>query len=237
MSITCFRPNQHVYTIPGYGQRIIEAESSVAAAAGWWEVSGKTCVAAYQPKGAASYAASLSNLANPGTYDAAEGVAPTWATGTGWTFNGSTQWLTSGITPGAPQGWSLILAYTGRADGGWASLTGIDGGAGYGLILAEWSSGIPYFYNGGSAYGSNGDLPAAGVIAVANDGGFIDGTQELTIASATVNYSTNTVVIGGIGAGGSANSFKAFTCVAWAIYSDALTDGEVATLTTAMAAL
>lgn len=78
----------------------------IHAAADWWVVPGKTCVAAYQPIGAASLAASYVNLANPGTYDAAPGVAPTWASATGWTFNGSTQYLTTGITP--PRGPNMV---------------------------------------------------------------------------------------------------------------------------------
>ena len=72
------------------GQRIISIcgpryimPRSAAAAAGWWVVVGKTCIAAYQPKGAASLAASYVNLQQPGTYDAAPGVAPTWAAGGG----------------------------------------------------------------------------------------------------------------------------------------------------------
>jgi len=35
----------------------------------WWEVGGKTCLAAYQAKGASSQSDAISNLANPGTYD------------------------------------------------------------------------------------------------------------------------------------------------------------------------
>lgn len=70
-------------------------------AANWWEAGGATnCVAAYQPKGAASLAASYVNLANPGVFDAAPGVAPTWDAATGWSFNGSTQYLRSGV-PGS----------------------------------------------------------------------------------------------------------------------------------------
>lgn len=69
-----------------------------AAAAGWWQVAGQTCAAAYQPIGAASLAASYVNLANPGTYNAAPGVAPTLAAG-GWSFDGLTQYLTTGIVP------------------------------------------------------------------------------------------------------------------------------------------
>ena len=67
-----------------------------AAAVDWWlsgGISAANAILAYQAKGAASYAASLVNLANPGTYDAYAGSAPTWAAGTGWVFNGSTQYL------------------------------------------------------------------------------------------------------------------------------------------------
>ena len=66
------------------------------AAVDWWlsgGINAANAIVVYQPKGAASYAASLVNLANPGTYDAYAGSAPTWAAGTGWTFNGSTQYL------------------------------------------------------------------------------------------------------------------------------------------------
>lgn len=62
------------------------AHGGTAAAANWWEAGGATAVVAYQAKGAASYAASLSNLANPGTYDLTEGDAPNWDTTTGWQF-------------------------------------------------------------------------------------------------------------------------------------------------------
>ena len=56
------------------------------AAAQWWlsgGVSAANCVAAYQPIGATSLAASYTNLANPGTYTAAPGVAPTFDAATG----------------------------------------------------------------------------------------------------------------------------------------------------------
>jgi hypothetical protein len=61
----------------------------------WWLAGGihpSQVVAAYQPKGAASLAASYINLANPGTNDAQVGVAPTLDS-SGWVFNGSTQYL------------------------------------------------------------------------------------------------------------------------------------------------
>lgn len=62
----------------------------VGGAVNWWEAGGATgCVAAYQAKGAASYAASLVNLANPGTYNLASGVAPDFNSASGWTFDTS----------------------------------------------------------------------------------------------------------------------------------------------------
>jgi hypothetical protein len=51
-------------------------------------------IAVYQPIGAASYAASLVNIVNPGTYDLTTGVEPAWASATGWTGTG-TEYLVS----------------------------------------------------------------------------------------------------------------------------------------------
>lgn len=57
----------------------------------WWLAGGispANCVAAYQAKGAVSYAASKVNLANPGTYDAMDGTsAPPWDSTNGWVGN------------------------------------------------------------------------------------------------------------------------------------------------------
>ena len=59
----------------------------------WWLAGGlhpSQVIAAYQPKGAASLEASYVNLANPGTYDAQVGVAPTLdSSGSRWVFNGA----------------------------------------------------------------------------------------------------------------------------------------------------
>lgn len=62
----------------------------------WWAFGGanSNSLAVYQPRGAASLAASKINLANPGTFDINGGVDPTFGA-VGWTFNGTTQYLTS----------------------------------------------------------------------------------------------------------------------------------------------
>ena len=57
----------------------------------WWLAGGinpANCIAVYQPKGAASYAASLTDLTGNG-HTLTEGTAPDWATEIGWTFDAS----------------------------------------------------------------------------------------------------------------------------------------------------
>ena len=84
---------------------------------GWWNDNGAISgtVAAYQPIGAASLAASYSNLFSPGTNDAAPGTAPTFNTAGGWIFNGTTQWLDTGITRGS--GYTMIVRVYATGDG------------------------------------------------------------------------------------------------------------------------
>jgi len=68
-----------------------QPNSQAKKAGGWWLAGGidpDDCIAAYQPKGAASYAASKVNLANPGTYDLTNGNDPSWSADNGWTFDG-----------------------------------------------------------------------------------------------------------------------------------------------------
>lgn len=67
----------------------------------WWltpTIDPNEVVAVYQPKGAASLENSYKNLVN-GLLPAAPGVAPSWDFDNGWTFNGTTQYLVTGIVP------------------------------------------------------------------------------------------------------------------------------------------
>jgi hypothetical protein len=82
-----------------------------AAASTWWTAGGTGCVGAWAAKGAASQAASYVNLAQPGTYDLTLGVAPTWNTATGWTFNGLTKYLLSSSAIPIAQTWSVLIKF------------------------------------------------------------------------------------------------------------------------------
>jgi len=95
-----------------------QSKSQAAEVASSWWLSGgidaANCVAAYQPKGAASYAASKVNLANPGMYDATEGTAPDWDSTNGWKGNGTSQYLYVGVTP--LSSWTIAIRFSNRGN-------------------------------------------------------------------------------------------------------------------------
>ena len=150
---------------------------------------GVTPVAAYAPKGAASLAASYTNLANPGTYDAAPGVAPTWDAATGWAFV-TNKYLTTGIIPAS--GWTMIVKFSNQV--------------GLGCLIGESSAGANFGLYGDDGtvkkyYLSGGVLTLApkatsGVMAVAAQVCYLDGSSVGTIATAWSNTTSYQIDIG-----------------------------------------
>lgn len=204
-------------------------------AAGWWVVAGKTCLAAYQPIGAASLAASYTNLANPGTYDAAPGNAPTWASGTGWEFTGaSSQYLTTGVVPNGGN-YSMAIRYTDAAAGTYSLAGSYASGTTDFEILPRYVNAFVYYANGGGVTVSPG--LAAGVLALAGRYGYRDGTVNTSALGAWSGTSVYAIVIGAANAAGTISRFQTCKIQALAIYSDTLSGAEVATLSAAMAAL
>lgn len=204
---------------------------AAAALPPWWLVAGKTCVAAYQPKGVASLPESYINVANPGTHDLTLGHAPGWNSTNGWIASGDA-WLKTGIIPHS--GMSVLVRYS-----NFTPLTSGSSLIGAGdeprrLMI------IPYFINNGAIY-ANGDqvynLPVldSGVVGVAgqkayqngiNVGGTIptwsgNATEELYILTKNGSYNIK---------------ITAYVQIV-AIWDAVLTAGEVATVSAAMAAL
>lgn len=212
---------------------------AAAAAAGWWVVAGKTCVAAYQPKGAASLAASYVNLANPGTYDAAPGTAPTFNAATGWTFDGaSSQYLITGIVPVNNQTWSMIVRFS-DADTAPQSLAGVrettPAGIRFHVDHRRDSNTNVYFGSGGvravaAAFG-------AGTLGFAGNQGYKNGLAIGTTIPSAAGTFTRAIWIGGTNTDGTLTPVLTGKIQAVAIYSDTLSAGEVATVSSAMAAL
>lgn len=193
----------------------------------WYTAGGApTPVAAYQPIGAASLAASYVNLANPGTNDAAPGTAPTWAAGTGWTFNGTSQYLNTGITPTA--GYSAIVRFSGSS----ADVAMIVGATGYFGIWPQYSPGTGYYQVGAGFQSTTGKT--SGVMCTVGNGassqGYYNGAADGAAFTAT-SPAFGPITIAGT------NGFWPGDVQAVAIYNTALTAGQVAAITSAMQAL
>ena len=222
-----------------------------AAGGGWWDLNGTitSCVAAYQAKGAASYAASKVNLANAGTYDCTNGTAyPTWASATGWSFaNSSSQYLNTNLVPTVNGQWSLIISYSYSRPSSYH----------YPTVIGCQPIGSPTYpqfticvENGTNSAPSNNTVLRnghvtgltitprldSGIVAIAGNKAYSDGELIGTLTVGTVANSYN-IYIGAINNGNNIIAFFNGTIESCAIYNATLTSTQVGLLTTAMAAL
>lgn len=200
-----------------------------------WYLSGgvvaANCIAAYQPKGAASLAASYINLANPGTNNAAPGVAPTWDATNGFKF-ADNQYLV-GPTVTGTEG-TLIIRFSNLIDGNLVMF-----GGSYGLG-AGWDQrpGFERLYcSYGSIQNTHNVLPqASGVIAVTKSGVYLDGT--LVVGSGWANSAN---LVGNILWVGDMRQevypFNPRYIQAYAAYNVQLTVPQIQAVSTAAAAL
>ena len=211
-----------------------------AAAAKWYlagGISASACVAAYQPKGSTSLAASYTNLANPGTYNAAPGVAPTWAAATGWTFwAASIQHLKTGMVPGA--GWSIAVRCANiAASPVFQYLCGVvDSTKANGYIgLRPDNFGNVVYWQDGKVLAKAPRLNG-GVMIVTGGKGYRDGTLDGTLGG-SVLIAAYELFIGGLnnGIGGVAAPMSG-DIIAMSIYNTSI-EAQVAAVSSAMAAL
>lgn len=200
-------------------------------------VSPSVCVAAYQPLGAANIAASYINLANPGTYDLTATAAPTFDAATGWTFNGSSQFLLTGIAVNS-YNWGFLIRFsdglTTDTRSIFGSRTDAAGNKRFGLFPAL--SGVAYFGNG-----ANLALAAttytSGVIGLSKATGYQNGSAVDGTIGAGDGISTHENYIGCQNYNGTASYFWAGKIQALPIYNAELTAPQVLAISTAMAAL
>jgi len=206
----------------------------------WWlsgGVSSSNAIAAYQPLGATSISSSYSNLANPGTNDATAGVAPTWAAGTGWSFNGTTQYLQTGVVPS--DAWSMIVQFSN------ANVGGVAGGS-YRYVTAEsrfyivpsHSSGNRQYANGTTtSYLRPGASVTAGNMAIAAKNAYLNGSTDGTIPAGSITDTLGGIYIGANNNYGSAMSFFGGSITAYAIYNATLTAPQISAVASAMSSL
>lgn len=229
-----FRPGQRVYDLSGVIE--FKMQLALAEAGPWWlsgGISAANCIAAYQPIGAASLAASYVNLANPGTYDAAPGVAPTFDAATGWTFNGSDQYLNSGVTLGS--GSSIILRFSDKAGSlpQNAYFAGSNQVAQLILVGASANSRKNRYAHGTAV--KEGIVSNSGVIALAATAGFIDAASDVTGLAGT-GTTNRPIFIGCYNSGGTPALYMPCKIQAIALYNIDISS-YISPLTAAMAAL
>lgn len=198
----------------------------------WYTAAGAPMpVAVYQPKGAASLAASRINLANPGTYDAADGVAPTFDPATGWAFDGA-KFLATGIT--AATGWSALVRFTDCTMIGYQTAIGAYNGANDRFQIMPSFAGGKLYGNGGALIFDPPTAIAGGVMAIAGSAAYLDGIAESGAMGAWDGPGAQIYI-------GSRNAIPNDPFIgkiqAIAIYDSTLTAGQVAAISAAMAAL
>lgn len=203
----------------------------------WYLAGGApTPIVVYQPKGAASLAASYINVVSPGTYDAAPGTAPSFATATGWTFAAaSLQYLTTGYTPGAvfsPQSLSAVVRIVNATAG---VAFGALNGAQNGIRLWPINAGNLYVTNG-AALTLAGGATSTGVIIIAGGDIYINGADVGNIAAA-VSPSVPALPIGVQNFNGSLGGYFSGTITHFALYGAVLSPIAAAAVSAAVAAL
>ena len=105
-------------------------DGAIGISRGWWNLDGALSKSTpplfvYQPKGAADYATSLLDLGGNRNH-ASEGSAPSWNAITGWTFNGSSQYLNTGVTPvNSSQDYTFIVRFANRGAGNYKFIYGV----------------------------------------------------------------------------------------------------------------
>jgi hypothetical protein len=212
---------------------------SQVSAVTWYRSGGAPAPdAVYQPIGAASLAASYLRIAGSGgnaNLDPAvvgSGVAPTWASGTGWTLNGSTQWLASGITPGPDS--VAVVRFSGGVTGSRAPF-GSNGTSNARFLILPAISGSRFYQHGGSA--STSGAIATGTMGLTSTAGYLNGALDISY-SAVWGSGPIPVAIGGNNNGGTVGNFWSGNIQAIAFYPTSTGHATwVPAVLTAMAAL
>jgi len=202
-----------------------------------WYLSGgilaSNCVASYQAKGMSSYAASLVNLANPGTYNLTVGNAPLWSTANGWTFDGSNDHFTTGINDA--DGWSWIVAIDNGdvVDTRVVFGTSRDGAPYEGLGFGNKISTNRQYKNG--AYLNKAGNVSSGVFAARGGTVYKDGAEDGTLTNS--GCTGLEIPIGCLQIGASKTYYYKGDIWSLALYNTVITEDQVIAITNAINAL
>jgi len=214
-----------------------------AGAPGWWDPNNEgLCVwSAYQPKGAASFAASLVDLSGNGNNAGDPGGAntPGWDAVNGWTFvSVNAEYLTTTFVPQNDQSQSMLGQFTNYGFAAAQYLCGCRGGA---PTIDRWYIGMRlvaadiYYGNGGVSNVT--PTIAAGNVGVAGNSGYRNGVAEGGAIGAYGVAPTQPLYIGSANIGGGPVGPIDASIQAFVVYDCTLTAPQMLAVATAMAAL
>lgn len=173
----------------------------------WYLTGGApTPVVVYNVREGGSLVGSKINVVNPGTNDAA-GVNPTWSGVTGWGFNGTTQYLTTGIVPAGS--YSMLIRFASITVSG-RFLCGVTGAgaASHRFLLSSTNAGdTAAQYNNTSGNTGVGVAPglSTGVLAIAGTAGYRNGVSEAVLPGNAAP--TGDIYVGGYNLNGVVGAF------------------------------
>lgn len=225
-------------------RKVVTLNWSAPASGGWWDLNGTitSCIAAYQSKGAASYAASKVNLVNSGTYGLTDGSPyPSWTADNGWYFWTNaleSAHLITSITPTST--WTVIVRYANLANARNAAIgTVSDDDMGFSLLPYSNTYALRNHWQQATVTNRVSGSANAGVTALAGVYCYTDGTLKLTLTDAQSVTYQYPFFIGCKNTKGTAvfNEGTVGNLYACAFYNATLTEQNIADLTTAMNAL
>lgn len=225
-------------------KKILPALSTQPTAPVLWYLRGgiplANCKAAYAPKGAASYEASLINLANPGTGNATAIGSPQWDATNGWKFpdNAGTGMLTGLNLAGTNKAWSILIRWSNPHVTGTGWL--------FGAVVDQYNDSIGFYWhtNGvsslaaSSGYKSDLAVAASTIVGIAGNKAYSNGSDIGTISNKNaINAALTDLAIAGRWNGSTFTAIRQMNCQAFVAYDTVLTPAQVSAVTAAMQAL
>lgn len=189
-------------------------------------ISAANCLAAYQPKGAASYAVSKVNLASPGTRNLSDGATPpNWDATNGWTAGAGASLLMGNwvFDTAHDYSWICLLEVDMSKESGFPISTPYNHAITVQTRINNFQTIYRDTQKGHTLYGTQ-----SGVFAVTRYGAYKNGVALSTYTAAQPNATRAVSIIW------NATSGAQLDIKAWALYQVDITTLYLPALTTAM---